>query len=97
MNTLSEAPHPVVGYKTFVSVWAVLVAMTLALLMVNRLHLGSVGLIATLTLTPIKAGLVLYYFMHLKYENVALKTMVFVALMSLIVFLVLLFLDYSFR
>ena len=50
-----------------------------------------------LTLTPLKAGLVFYYFMHLKYEGLLLKAMVFVALATLIVFIGLLFLDISFR
>jgi cytochrome c oxidase subunit 4 len=50
-----------------------------------------------LVITPLKASLVLYFFMHLKYEKILLKTMVFVALSTLVIFLALLFLDISFR
>ena len=50
-----------------------------------------------LTVTPLKAGLVFYFFMHLKYERPLLKVMVFVALATLVVFVGLLFLDISFR
>jgi len=45
----------------------------------------------------LKAGLVFYYFMHLKYEGPLLKTMVFVALATLVVFIGMLFFDISFR
>jgi cytochrome c oxidase subunit 4 len=49
-----------------------------------------------LTITPIKAGLVLYFFMHLKYEDPLLKGVVFVALSTLLIFLTLLFSDVAF-
>jgi cytochrome c oxidase subunit 4 len=49
-----------------------------------------------LTITPIKAGLVLYFFMHLKYEDPLLKGVLFTALFTLLIFLVLLFSDVAF-
>jgi cytochrome c oxidase subunit 4 len=47
--------------------------------------------------TPLKAALVFYYFMHLKYEGTLLKAMVFVALATLVIFIGMLFFDISFR
>ena len=86
----------VVSNGTFVAVWAVLVALTGLLVGVS--HLGTeVAVWAMLLVTPLKAGLVFYYFMHLKYEGLLLKAMVFVALATLVVFIGLLFLDISFR
>ncbi|MEK7382861.1 MAG: cytochrome C oxidase subunit IV family protein, partial [Elusimicrobiota bacterium] len=52
---------------------------------------------AMLTLTPLKAGLVLYYFMHLKYEGPLIKGMVAVALATLVIFISMMFLDIAFR
>jgi cytochrome c oxidase subunit 4 len=46
-----------------------------------------------LTLTPLKAGLVFYYFMHLKYEKPFLKTMVLITIAALLIFIGLTFLD----
>ena len=85
-----------VSNGTFVVVWAVLLALTGLLVGVSQLGTG-VAVWAMLLVTPLKAGLVFYYFMHLKYEGLLLKAMVFVALATLVVFIGLLFLDISFR
>jgi len=92
-----KAEHAPVGYGTFIGVWVVLLALTASLVGVSSLHLGNLGIAAVLFITPVKAALVLYYFMHLKYEGTTLKVMVFVALAALVIFLGLLMLDYSFR
>ena len=64
---------------------------------VNTLGIGRWGLLATLFISPIKAGLIFYYFMHLKYERPLLKVMVFGVLATLVIFVGLMFTDYSFR
>ena len=89
--------HHIVGYGTFVAVWAALLALTSLLVAVNTTGLGNWGLLATLVISPLKAGLVFYFFMHLKYEGPLLKIMVFGVLATLAIFLGLLFTDYSFR
>lgn len=91
-----EAPH-IVPYATFVRVWVVLLALTLILTFVSKAFHEALAVIAMLTITPLKAGLVFYYFMHLKFEGPLLKAMVLVALVTLVVFLGMLFLDISFR
>ena len=87
----------IVPYGTFVRVWVVLVFLTALLVVVSRLFHERLSVAAMLTLTPIKAALVFYFFMHLKYERPLLKGMVFVALAALVIFIGLLFLDVSFR
>ena len=52
---------------------------------------------AMLFITPLKAALVFYFFMHLKFEGPLLKAMVFVALSTLVIFIGMLFFDVSFR
>ena len=87
----------IVPYGTFVRVWVVLVLLTTLLVVVSRLFHERLSVAAMLTVTPIKAALVFYFFMHLKYERPLLKGMVFVALAALFIFIGLLFLDVSFR
>jgi len=87
----------IVPYGTFVRVWVVLVLLTTLLVVVSRLFHERLSVAAMLTVTPIKAALVFYFFMHLKYERPLLKGMVFVALAALVIFIGLLFLDVSFR
>ncbi len=85
-----------VSNGTFVVVWAALLALTGLLVAVSQLG-TDLAVWAMLLITPLKAGLVFYYFMHLKYEGLLLKAMVLVALATVVVFIGLLFLDISFR
>jgi len=83
-------------YGTFIAVWGVLIFLTAMLVVVSRMGHGP-AVFALLTIAPLKAGLVVYYFMHLKYEGLLLKTILVVALATLIIFFALLFADVSFR
>jgi cytochrome c oxidase subunit IV len=83
----------VIPNATLVKVWAALLALTALLVWVSRAYHDALAVPAMLTITPVKAGLVFYFFMHLKYEGVLLKAMLFVALATLVIFLGLLFSD----
>jgi cytochrome c oxidase subunit 4 len=50
-----------------------------------------------LIVTPIKAGLVFFYFMHLKYEKPYLRALVFLTLGLLTMVIGILFFDISYR
>ncbi|MFI5396921.1 MAG: cytochrome C oxidase subunit IV family protein [Candidatus Binatia bacterium] len=97
MNQLAiEEEHGhVVPYTTFITVWAILLVLTMILTLVSKVFHEALSVWAMLTITPLKAGLVFYYFMHLKFEGPLLKAMVFVALATLVVFIGMLFLDSS--
>ena len=86
--------HP--GSGTFIKVWVALVILTGLLVLASRLG-QTVAVWGLLTLTPLKAGLVFYFFMHLKYEGPLLKTVVLVTLGTLLIFFALLFSDVAFR
>ena len=94
----TEAEHEhVLGYGIFIKVWAALVVLTLALVGVSATRNPTLILLGLLVITPTKASLVFYYFMHLKYENAALKYMVVATLGVLVIFLFLTFTDYLYR
>lgn len=88
-------PHPQEA-GTYVKVWLGLVVLTGLLAAMSRLgqNLATLGL---LTITPLKAGLVLYFFMHLKHEGFLLRTVVLITLGTLLIFFALLFTDAGFR
>ncbi len=94
---VSHGHGHVVPYGTFVKVWLALVGLTGLLVYLASLHMDNLGLWATLIITPFKAGLVLYYFMHLKYESSLLKLMVFIAFAALVIFLGLMMFDVLLR
>jgi cytochrome c oxidase subunit 4 len=89
-----DSEHP--GYGTFLKVWAALLALTALLVVMS--HAGqTLAVWGLLLVTPVKAGLVFYFFMHLRYEGPLLKVVVLVTLATLLIFFALLFSDVAFR
>jgi cytochrome c oxidase subunit 4 len=87
----------IVPYRTFVKVWLLLLALTAILVYASTVYHELLSVPAMLTLTPLKAGLVFFYFMHLKYEKPFLKGLVLLTLALLILFIGLTFLDVFLR
>ena len=87
----------IVPYATFVRVWIVLLLLTTVLVLASKLGSEDLAVWCMLTLTPLKVGLVFYFFMHLKYESTLLKGMLAIALAALVVFIGLLFFDIAYR
>lgn len=94
---LAEEHGHVVPYQTLVRVWLLLLFLTAVLVFVCTAFHEALAVWAMLTLTPLKAGLVFYYFMHLKYEKPFLRALLLLALALLIVFIGLTFADVSLR
>lgn len=94
-----SAPIPHVGpsARTLVAVWAALVALTGALVAANHYAPGNPGIVATMAITPAKAALVLWFFMHLREEGRAVRLMLLAAAVTIAIFIGLLMVDYSFR
>src|ERR1019366_7775230 len=92
----AEQAH-IVGYGTFIKVWGVLVALTGALVALSASHRPNLALVGLLVITPTKASLVFFYFMHLKYERTALKCLVATTISVLIILAHLAISDYLLR
>lgn len=86
--------HP--GYWTFIRVWIALVALTGILVLMSRIG-QNYAVWGLLTITPLKAGLVFYFFMHLRYEGALLKGILLLTLGTLLIFFVLMFADVAFH
>jgi cytochrome c oxidase subunit 4 len=87
----------IVPYRTFVKVWLLLLLLTAILVFSSIIYERALSVYAMLVLTPLKAGLVFFYFMHLKYERPLLKGLLLLTLFVLIVFIGLTFLDVFLR
>jgi cytochrome c oxidase subunit 4 len=92
----TERHMHIIPYRTYLFVWLALLALTTALVLVSELF-EALAVWAMLVLTPVKAGLVFFFFMHLKYEKTALKALVFMTLGLLVMVIALFFLDISYR
>ncbi len=95
MDGKSE-PH-IVGEKTFVFVWAALITLTAVTVTVSRMRLGAFSTLTALAIASIKAGLVLWFFMHLKYEARFFKLLLLVPIVTLSVIIGLTFFDVWYR
>jgi cytochrome c oxidase subunit 4 len=91
---LEAHDHP--GYGVFFIVWAVLLVLTTLLVLLSRTGQDA-AVWGLMIITPLKAALVFYFFMHLRYEGLLLKGVVTVALGTLLIFFALLFSDVAFR
>ena len=92
-----EESHPIVGYGTYVLIWLGLFILTGLTVTMAGIHFGGINVFLVLLVAGIKSILVLNHFMHLKYEKPVFRIMVFIAIISLVIFIVLLFFDVLFR
>ena len=89
-------PH-VLPDGLFVLVWAGLLLLTAVTVAASVFFAGRVGVLVAMLVTPVKAALILMYFMHLKYEHRGFQAMFLVAVGILAVFMSLTFFDYTNR
>jgi cytochrome c oxidase subunit IV len=95
--TETEAHRHFIPYQTFIRVWLLLLALTAVLVLTSKLFHEALSVWAMLMLTPVKAGLVFFFFMHLKYEKPFLRALVFLTLGLLTMVIGLLFFDILYR
>lgn len=94
--TAHEEYHPIPD-GTMVLVWVALLVLTAVTVAASLLWPGRVGVGVALVVTPLKAALILMFFMHLKYESAVFKAMFLVAAAILAVIMGITFFDYSHR
>jgi cytochrome c oxidase subunit 4 len=95
---MTEQEHPIVPYRTFVAVWALLLLLTAVTVAVSRVHLGPLNIWAALGIASVKSALVIFFFMHLKYEKLqAFRIFLLTALLILAIFIGFTFFDVLYR
>jgi cytochrome c oxidase subunit 4 len=94
----SERDLPILSARTFVTVWAALVALTgITVAVAKGGLLARYSVLGALGIATLKAGLVLGWFMHLRYESRLLRTLVLMALAAVGAILALTFTDVWYR
>ena len=89
--------HTLVPDRVFVSIWIALLTLTGVTIMAARMHMGEWSMLANLLIASTKASLVLWFFMHLKYEKKLLKMLLFVPIVTITVIIGLTFFDIWYR
>jgi cytochrome c oxidase subunit IV len=87
----------IVGTKTFVLIWIMLLVLTALTIKVAELHLGRLSMLANLLIASTKACLVLWIFMHLKYERRVFKLLLLVPIGTITIIIGLTFFDIWYR
>ena len=94
--THEHEPH-ILSYGKLATVWLVLLVLTGLTVWVSRLELGIGHVWGSLAIASAKAGLVIAFFMHMRYEGRLLRWLLFVALLTLAIFIGLTFFDVLYR
>jgi cytochrome c oxidase subunit IV len=89
--------HHIISYKKLVGIWLALLALTALTVAITRMELGGYKVLGALTIACVKAGLVIAVFMHMKYEGRLLRWLLFLALITLAIFIGFTFLDVLYR
>jgi cytochrome c oxidase subunit 4 len=88
----------VLKYRTYFWVWAGLIILTGFTVSMAGMPLGRWTILVALLIAGTKSGLVLNYFMHLRYERLRVFGVIIpLTLVVLLVFILLTFSDVAFR
>ncbi len=85
------------AYKVLGRVLITLMTLTFLTIYITSIHLAALTVMVALLIAGIKGFLVMYYFMHLKYETLLLRILVSMTIVLFIVIVLVTFIDYSYR
>jgi len=94
---MENEKHHIIPYSTLLMVLGVLIILTLISVLVTQISLGTLTVAIALLIAAVKSSFVLRIFMHLKFENRFLSSMVIavILIISAVIFITLL--DYIYR
>ena len=95
-NRMNEHHH-IVSYRKLTAIWLVLLLLTALTVAITRVDLGGYKVLGALIIACVKSGLVIAVFMHMKYEGRLLRWLLFLALVTLAIFIGLTFFDVLYR
>jgi len=94
---MNEPQQHIISYAKLTGVWLALLVLTGLTIWVSRLDLGAYRVWGALAIASLKSGLVIAFFMHMKYEGKLLRWLLFVALLTLAIFIGFTFFDVLYR
>jgi cytochrome c oxidase subunit 4 len=95
--TDTQHPEHIISYGKLATVWLALLALTGLTVWVSRLDLGVNRVWGALAIASVKSGLVITFFMHMKYEGRLLRGLLFVAILTLAIYIGFTFFDLLYR
>jgi cytochrome c oxidase subunit IV len=78
-----DAPVHVMPMRVLLAVWIALLVLTVVTVAATRVNLGNFNLWIAMAIATVKAGLVVLYFMHMRYDR-PFNAMVFISALLLV-------------
>jgi cytochrome c oxidase subunit IV len=94
---MEENTSHVVRTRTFLFVWIALLCLTALTIKAAEMQMGEWSMVANIAIASAKASLVLWFFMHLKYEKRLFKLLLFIPILTISVIIGLTFFDILYR
>ncbi len=94
---MTETGSHTASTKTYVLVWITLLFLTGVTITAAYLQMGAWSMVANIAIASAKASLVLWLFMHLKYERRLFQLLIFVPLLTISIIIGLTFFDIWYR
>ena len=92
-----DTEHEPAGYGVYFLTWFALLLLTSITVAAAGMNFGDVSVTVALLIAATKATIVLYIFMHLKHESKLFHVMLWIVLITLVIFVGLTFTDTLFR
>ena len=97
-ETKAARATPAPGLRSYLTVWGALLVLTGLTVTMASLNLGALTIVAVLSIAAVKSTLVLFYFMHLRYERrLLIKLLIPIVLAVLAIFIGLTYTDILYR
>lgn len=95
--THEDTAHHIVPASTFLKVFATLIVLTVITVAAAQFDFGSLNAVVAFGIATVKASLVLGIFMHLKYDNMMNRVIIFTGLFFVVIFYMFCILDIGTR
>jgi cytochrome c oxidase subunit 4 len=89
--------HHIISYGKLTLVWVALMCLTALTVWVAHHNIGIAHVWGSLAIAAVKSGLVIAFFMHMRYEGWLLRGLLFLALVTLAIFIGFTFFDVLYR
>ncbi|HLJ50717.1 MAG TPA: cytochrome C oxidase subunit IV family protein [Bryobacteraceae bacterium] len=86
-----------ISVTTYVIIWATLIAMTFLTWSVSYIDMGPFNILVALVIATFKMSLVIYFFMHVKFDDKLTRLFVVAGFVWLMILIVLTLSDYFTR
>lgn len=94
---MEKEKHHIVSYKVYFYILAALIVLTFMSIGIIKINLGAYSVLGAMIFAFVKSGLVLTWFMHLKFDKPFLKIMVGAVFVLFFMVTFITFLDYYYR